>query len=161
MDIYEFAAWAIDFEGAVIIGRSFNKLQNTHYYNGKVELYGCSQELLNRFAGRVGFGYVGDVRLREHGNDQFTWRLRVEEIKQHLPLIKDHLFLKKRQAELVLRLFEIQMPKETPAYKRAGYYSSATLDEMYSLHLECKSLNEKTVPIRSSEEEMYRLLRRR
>lgn len=160
MDLYEFAAWCIDFEGYVIITRSQHTETKQFMYNCKVGIEGTSRRHLELFCKRVGYGYVNpNPKIREKGNDQYTWLMPVAVIKVQLPLIKGHLFLKAKQADLVLELLEIRMPATTAPSHRSGYYSIGMLTAMDSLYLACTKLNAKTFPEYTEAEKMYRMIK--
>jgi hypothetical protein len=162
MDIYELAAWVIDFEGYIIIGRSFNNETQQFSYAAKVGIDGCSLSHLQRFQERIGFGYVNpNPKIVERGNNQYTWLMSRVDLNQHLIKIEEYLFLKRRQAQILLEFENHKMPASLSAQFRAGYYTATTRNILDDLYNQCKELNKKILPQRTEQEEFYRQLRRR
>ena len=152
MDLNEFIAWVLDFEGSITIaihrGRN-GKIQ----YEPKVSIMTTSKEHLHQFQQRIGIGTACPTphyRTNSNYSPSFAWRLSVKEIKEHLPKIRPFLFLKQEQADCAIRLCEIKKPN----HSRMNEYTADEQYEMTYLYNRCIALNAK-VPEERTESDRF------
>lgn len=108
IDEYQLAAFSIDFEGTVSLGKSTNPC-GTVSYRPRVNIFNTSKPLLVAFMKCVGFGHVTDSPSYGNGEDAagiYYWKLTAAGIREHLPKIASYLVLKQLQADLLLRAFD-------------------------------------------------------
>lgn len=158
MEIHEFVAWVLDFEGSIGIGKHQHSERSLPNYLQSIRVNGTSLELLHAFQRRCGFGHVNpNPSISPNSNALFVWSMRADEIRQHLPSILPYLTLKQEQAALVIQLLELKRP-------RAGSRGIRDPDitrQMHNLYLECSVLNERKLNPISAQESFLRDLRRR
>ncbi len=148
IDLYEFIALAIEFEGCISIGKTINKY-DTISYSVKVGVQNTSKELLEYFKEKAKFGTIIGPVIHENNKhkDSYNWRMNKKEIIEHLPKILPYLIIKQRQAELIIEIYNI-------TYSKRKYYklSNKSRHEMYTweeqltmelIYKECKELNKK------------------
>lgn len=163
LSIYEFVAYVIDFEGSIGLQRRCSS-KNVPSYSPVISVTNTSQELLKKFQYRVGFGKVNNGFDRNGKARIYWWVLHVDKIKVHLPLIEPHLCLKREQAQLVLRTFEIMksLSEIKPLIRNlepGTLYSKEEYAELDSIYERIRFLNLRPSWKQSPETEAEKLLR--
>jgi hypothetical protein len=149
ISIYAYCALGIDFEGSIGFDRQVSKATGLWKFQPNVRVSNTSKELLFAFTDQVGFGKVSLERSKTDKATLYEWRMSIDEIREHLESISEHLILKYEQARLLMTGMRIQKPRsETSRLStsdRVQAYSVDEYTELVSIFHQIQKLNVKPV----------------
>ncbi len=163
IDINQFIAFALDFEGCLSVERSYTK-RGTYRYGACVRIVNTEKELLEEFKNIVKFGSIDNGKLSyENTSKIYSWSLTRQEMEIYLPNIKPYLIIKWRQAELILELYSIlktdKFTRTLSYFQKREMYTDEEINTLNSIYWECKELNKKYKYKNSTIDEFIRKLK--
>ncbi len=148
IDLYQFVAFIIDFEGCISIKKYPNK--GFIKYGISVSISNTDVELLFDFKQIVKFGKIyGPYKIKEGNKDSYFWYMNKKEIKEYLPKILPFISKKWRQAEFVIEVSKIIKIKKDidklGIHKKQEIYTWEEMCIFESAYQECRLLNRKGI----------------
>jgi LAGLIDADG DNA endonuclease family protein len=136
-----YVAGLIDGEGTITLftsGTEPGRLSRA--LRTKVSIANTNLLMLERVIEMTGNGAISTTgRRKDPAHKQgYLWRIEASQIRRILPQVSPYLVVKQRQAEIVLRVLEIQDGRRD---RRERFYSDADIEEMLALYHEVRALN--------------------
>jgi hypothetical protein len=101
-----YIAGLIDGKGSIGI-TSFQKKNGRYQFQVRVSIHNCNKDVMNYIMSVIGCGHVNH-RDRSMGlknwKDSYTWSVTCQNAFELLGIVKDHLIIKKRQAEVAIEM---------------------------------------------------------
>lgn len=135
-----YVAATIDCEGTISLGRAVDRSGYLHH-TCNVCVGNTNIHLLIYLREITGIGIISPPRKNgEKGKLSKDWRLRIDEIKEFLPIIESVLVLKREQARLMLEY--MSTIKANSEYNQVDYEAYALRNIIY---YQMKELNRKGI----------------
>lgn len=135
-----YIAGLIDGEGTITVYTRRGEGRKSHEMTVKVTVANTRLEMLYWLIGTTGNGYISKASENGIHKTLYTWMLCPEQIRVLLPLILPYLVIKRRQAELVLRILAIRSDFKA---EHRYCYSDAEIEEIFAIHQEIRQLNQR------------------